>query len=167
MICAYWRRNVTALIDSSLSRAQEKRVRAHLKTCDSCREFYAEQTEITKALRALPTPSGPPPEVWTAISRRIASEQVKQSPAIDSWKWWEAARLAYAAAAVILLFGSLLVVQQREQLKVQQLAEIDAFTYSVQGNPFYGEPATPENPFFRPIDPLGQNPFTRSRGVSK
>ena len=169
MTCSYWQRQITALVDSSLRPSQRERVESHMEGCSSCREFYTEQVKLTHMLQAAPMPVGPRPEVWHSIRQRIAQGEVEPAASRTAgWlQWLTLPQAAYAAAALFLLLGSLLVVAQREQAEVQLLAEIESFHYSASGNPFFGEPGTQDNPFFSPAENRPGNPFADNGGPSQ
>jgi predicted anti-sigma-YlaC factor YlaD len=86
------RGSISAGLDDELSEFESVRLRAHLETCESCREFEASAQISTLALRAAPLEPVTSPVVVPSRSRRPVILRV---PA------------AAAAAVMMIAFGGL------------------------------------------------------------
>jgi hypothetical protein len=103
----------------------------------------------------------PPDSIWLGIEERLAVVPVtgeKTSPIWGLFGWLRVPQLGYAMAAVLfcLLVGLFMV--QKPVDDSRYLAELEAFTIEVKGNPFQEKMGT-ENPFFQLSHSGSDNPF--------
>jgi hypothetical protein len=94
------------LADSSASGAPE--AASHLGECAECRETLRGMRELLGVARALPRDTAPPPEIWRALQQRLPLARRRASPA--SFRGWAPRGWVAAAAAVILLAGTAVIV---------------------------------------------------------
>jgi anti-sigma factor RsiW len=164
MKCSDWRLDISAYLDGNLEPSGCQAVEEHLGVCPECSSFYAEQEELTLALRRGLPDLEPPSRIWQQIESQLESQ-----PTPGFWNLadlFRMPRLGYAGAALVLvlMMGLFLsdfpgTVGEEERY----LAELDAYNIEVRGNPFLAEVGT-ENPFMN----LGQfgteTPFERLGG---
>jgi predicted anti-sigma-YlaC factor YlaD len=74
----------------------------HLAECAECRDTLRRVHELLLVARALPRDVAPPPEVWVGLRDRVA----RRKPA----RAWSVGRWVAAAAAVVLLAGTAVIL---------------------------------------------------------
>ncbi len=101
--CEHHERNVSTLLDDTLSRDEQIELLDHLVRCEPCREFYSEARALDGLIATVRIPreaSPPPPEMWERIERS-ARRSDPQMPTVES-SWWSGWR---AAAAILVAVG--------------------------------------------------------------
>jgi len=166
MSCSEWCLDISAYLDGNLESARSRSVERHLKECAACASFYAEQHELNQVLRATLPDLEPPPQIWHRIEAQLVSRPaVAKVP--KPWNLlglFRIPRLGYAGAVLVLMVGLFIFdTPSTGGDDERYLAELEAFSIEVKGNPFLRD-VQAENPFFK----LGQyesgNPFERLGG---
>ena len=95
---------ISALADAATADAAVGGVEGrHLQQCAECRERLRTLREVLAAANALPHDIAPPPEVWDGIRARVLARPQSRSR-------FTAARWIAAAAAVVMLVGSAIIL---------------------------------------------------------
>ena len=151
MKCKNWKIQISAYLDGALDKADRQAVIQHIESCRECRVFHEENVTLSSLFSVHAEGKSPSPFIWNKIERRITSANGKTSrPSfLDHFRL---PRLAYGMASAMLLISLAALVQLRGPSVEdrQLLAEMDAYTIDVQGNPFLNRTSNEiDNPFFR------------------
>lgn len=103
---------------------------AHLERCDECRERLRKVRELLVVAQTLPRDIAPPPEVWTALRERVAR---KPRP-VSSPRRWMSPKWVAAAAAVVLLAGSVVMLPPNRGKSMKVIAPTSPAVMSVEKN---------------------------------
>jgi predicted anti-sigma-YlaC factor YlaD len=100
--------------------AQDRTLRAHLRTCVSCREAFDLQVQIRQVLasRGLdPAPLG--------FATRFRERRALQAPWVDmaNWRWWSWRLLPVAACLVAFALGQRLASETVPQLELRTVLQ--------------------------------------------
>jgi len=100
--------------------------RAHLATCDSCRDFVADLSSIVTAAHELPAEVEAPARVWIALRNQLEAEGIIRTPAVPvarvrSTPWWQSlgnifrgrALVATAAGIAVAFFAGMQATRHR------------------------------------------------------
>jgi len=93
---------LTAALDGTLSAADREVVDAHLKVCAQCRGDLELARGARTALRSLPDEIRPPIDVAAAVATEIAGGGASAGAPTGPPRWYRAAGLVAAAAAIAL-----------------------------------------------------------------
>jgi len=164
MNCSDWRLDISAFLDGNLELSRSDALEQHLVECVECSSFLAEQKELDLTFQTALPNLEPPTRIWQGIEARLVSQ-----PKPRFWDFSDLLRmprLGYAGAAlvVILMFG-LLIFDKPDSVgeEARYLAELEAFSIEVKGNPFLADVQT-ENPFMK-LGKFGSgNPFQQLGG---
>ena len=160
MDCSKWSADISAYLDGSLEPARTPALLEHLEVCPECASFYQEHLRITQLFSAALPDQDPPESIWLGIESRLAT-----GPALEErpfrWNfigWFRVPQLGYALAAAVVCVLVGLVLLQKPEDNSKYLAELEAYTIEVQGNPFQERMGT-ENPFLQLSHFESGNPF--------
>ncbi|HEY7499633.1 MAG TPA: zf-HC2 domain-containing protein [Vicinamibacterales bacterium] len=112
MSCTRSRKDIQELVDGTLGRIREAELRQHLDECPSCRALFDDLQRV-RDVAATIEPIAPPDHVWLQIAGRLRQEgRVQDAPAPiahrHQYVW-----LAIAAALVLAVGASLVVLIPR------------------------------------------------------
>ncbi len=93
---------LTAALDGTLSAADREAVDAHLEVCSQCRGDLEFARGARTALRSLPDEILPPIDVAAAVGAEIAGGGASADAPAGPPRWYRAAGLVAAAAAIVL-----------------------------------------------------------------
>jgi len=93
---------LTAALDGTLSAADREAVDAHLEVCSQCRGDLELARGARTALRSLPDEMRPPVDVAAAVGAEIAGGGASADAPTAPPRWYRAAGLVAAAAAIVL-----------------------------------------------------------------
>ncbi len=93
---------LTAALDGTLSAADREAVDAHLEVCSQCRGDLELARGARTALRSLPDEIRPPIDVAAAVGAEIAGGGASADATTGPPRWYRAAGLVAAAAAIVL-----------------------------------------------------------------
>lgn len=165
MKCRDLRPHLSALADGNLEAKWRSEVERHLGACDGCAAFYRQQVALNRLFQKEELLVEPPQHLWQGIQARL------RHPSQPTWRerWvghlpaLQPLQLRYAAAAlfVVLVLGVFLFFPsgERDVESAKLLAELEAYSLEVRGNPFLVERRPDQNPFFTFEQPLMENPF--------
>jgi hypothetical protein len=141
--------------------------RAHLATCDSCRDFVADLSSIVTAAHELPAEVEAPARVWISLRRQLEAEGIIKTPVVPvelvkSAPWWQSAGnifhnralLATAAGIAIAFFAGMQATRHRT------LPRVPAETASVAA-PDTVKPAAANTGVVNPNAPKSKSPATK------
>jgi hypothetical protein len=112
MSCLRSRKDIQELVDGTLGRIREAELRQHLDQCPSCRALADDLQRVRDVAGAL-APLEPPDHVWLQIAGRLRQEgRVHDEPSPISHRH-QYVWLAIAAALVIAVGASLVVLIPR------------------------------------------------------
>ncbi|HMI54010.1 MAG TPA: hypothetical protein VK525_21025 [Candidatus Saccharimonadales bacterium] len=80
--------------------------RAHLATCDSCRDFVADLSSIVTAAHELPAEVEAPARVWVSLRNQLEAEGIIRTPAVPaalvrSTPWWQSVAKIFRGRALV------------------------------------------------------------------
>jgi predicted anti-sigma-YlaC factor YlaD len=170
MKCRRWQVEISAWLDHQLSSREAESLQAHLAECPDCRSFYQDQLEAYSLLeQATKLRLQPGPQIWAGVRARIV-----ESASGSEHSWWprhwdvlRIPRMAYGVLTLMILVAGMfwMLRWQPDSLELRQLAELEAFSLEVAGNPFILEARFErENPFLPVAFGEDGNPFSQNRG---
>ncbi len=163
MNCRESRVHLSALLDGSLDDSFLAEVSQHLDACSACASFHSEQRQLQQWLERTVVDLTAPPlrEDWEEqfVGGRSGSLALPLSRLGEAFR---AVQLRYALAgalALLLISGVLLNLSPQADMGITYLAELDAYHFESESNPFFTD-AAEKNPFFRlghepQLDPFG------------
>ncbi|MDA2936981.1 zf-HC2 domain-containing protein [Acidobacteria bacterium AH-259-A15] len=169
MECKQLRIQISAFLDNNVEVGQVEEVQRHLASCSSCAQFYEEQLELARWLKAAENfQLEPPREIWRSIESRIDAKREGRTLEVGRLLELFGAvdfRFAVASLVVLILCSlTLLNISTMPQGNQRILAELESYRLEVNGNPFLPQ-MRPENPFFRFDRKADQNPFHGFRSL--
>jgi tetratricopeptide (TPR) repeat protein len=112
MACERYRQSIHELIDGTLGPIRKAELELHLDQCDDCRGFADDLRRIRETAASLDELE-PPDRVWLQIAGRLRQEgRVAVAPAVAPRARRSAAMLALAAALVLAVAGSIVVLMR-------------------------------------------------------
>ena len=93
---------LTAALDGTLSAADREAVDAHLEDCAQCRGDLELARGAREALRSLPDEIRPPIDMAAAVAAELAGGGASAGAPTGPPRWYRAAGLVAAAAAIVL-----------------------------------------------------------------
>ncbi len=160
-----WSIEISAYLDGNLKSAKLPSVEKHLRECAECASFCAEQRKLNQILVAALPDLEVPPQIWSRIEVQLEAGPSKVT-GLRFWDLLRIPRLSYAAASLVLLLAVFLfifVTPNRGDEEERMLAELEAFSLEVEGNPFLRD-VQADNPFFQFSQDNSGNPFERVGG---
>jgi len=161
MNCQKHRFQISDWIGGSLD--DESPVKAHLKSCSACSEFFEQQLQLDSLLSSPELEVELPAGIWAAVQARVdRSQEVRLGLAERLTNWitgWQPSVPAYGMAglaAMVLL--SLSLFQLPSGPDPTLMAQLDNYTF---------ERLEPENPFLVPskkVNPFLSTDFKSDRG---
>ena len=113
MICDDVNRRLDALIDGELAAGERDEVVEHLRTCSACREDERRLRRVVEVARELPREIAPERDLWPAIAARIEADKVVVGGFGATRAVWRRGRAWLAAAALVVLAATVLVLAWR------------------------------------------------------
>ncbi|MDA2923367.1 zf-HC2 domain-containing protein [Acidobacteria bacterium AH-259-L09] len=160
--CNEVRIQISALLDGNVEVEEVEQVQRHLASCSSCTEFYQEQLELARWLKAADFQLEPPAQIWRSIESRIGAKPEGRTFEVGRLlELFGAVDFRYAVVSLVVLILcslALLNVSTMPQGNQRILAELESYRLEVNGNPFLPQ-IRPENPFFRFDRKTDENPF--------
>jgi predicted anti-sigma-YlaC factor YlaD len=168
MKCKNWKTQISAYQDGALNEADSSEVRRHLASCQECGRYSEELQELSSLVCNRVEGKSPSPFLWSKIERKITAVEAEKSgvPFLDHFRL---PRLAYgiASAMILICLATLLQLRGPSAEEKQLLAELDAYTIAVHGNPFLDQTSLDnDNPFFR-FESGSVNPFKNNIRTEK
>jgi hypothetical protein len=111
MTCERYRQSIQELIDGTLGPIRKAELELHLDQCDDCRAFADDLRRIRDLAGSLDELE-PPDRVWLQIAGRLRQEGRVTTPAVAPRGRRSMAVLALAAALVLAVAGSILVLMR-------------------------------------------------------
>ena len=168
MKCENWKIQISAYQDGALNEADSAEVRRHLDSCQECRGYNEELIALSSLLCGRAEGKSPSPFLWNKIERRITAPEAEKS-GMSFLDHFRLPRLAYgiASAMVLICLATVLQLRGPSAEDRQLLAEMDAYTIAVHGNPFLDQASlNSDNPFMR-FESGSVNPFKNSIRTEK
>jgi Putative zinc-finger len=109
MTCDRYRQSIQELVDGTLGPIRKAELELHLEQCDDCRSFADDLQRIHDTAASLDALE-PPDRVWLQIAGRLRQEGRVTVPAVAPRTRRSMAILAIAAALVLAVAGSILVL---------------------------------------------------------
>lgn len=128
---------LTAALDGTLSAADREAVDAHLEACAQCRGDLELARGAREALRSLPDEIRPPIDVAAAVASQLAGGGASTGAPSGPPRWYRAAGLVAAAAAIVLgvmILPRLGGDEPREQTNMTAAAGADTATAPEAGS---------------------------------
>jgi Putative zinc-finger len=110
--CERYLTAINELVDGTLGPIRRAELELHLESCDACRALAADLREIARTARAL-EPLTPPQHVWTEIAGTLQQEGRVTAGSFGASRRRNVAMLALAAALVIAVGASLVMLMPR------------------------------------------------------
>ena len=114
--------SLSAWADGELSAVAAQRVERHLAECDACRRQLERIRALVASAAALQREVQPPPDAWAGIRHRVTNDASRVTR-----RWWHNGWLA-AAAAVVLVAGTMLLTRGADKAKAAKLGRPGAST---------------------------------------
>jgi hypothetical protein len=111
MTCEPYRQSIQELIDGTLGPIRKAELELHLDQCDDCRAFADDLRRIHDTAASLDQ-FEPPDRVWLQIAGRLRQEGRVTTPAVTPRARRSMAVLALAAALVLAVAGSIVVLMR-------------------------------------------------------
>jgi anti-sigma factor RsiW len=92
-------KKLSAYLDGELDEIQRQEIKAHLKTCEHCRELAAELTEVTQSLDMVESLE-PDPFFAAEVKKKVLSEKP-----VEGWRRVMVPIIASAAATASIVLG--------------------------------------------------------------
>lgn len=168
MKCKNWKIQISAYQDGALNKAERAEVLHHLDSCQECRGYNEELLALSLLLGRRAEGKAPSPFLWNKIERRITAAEAGQ-PGMSFLDHFRLPRLAYgiASAMALICLATMLQLRGPSAEERQMLAEMDAYTIAVHGNPFLDRTSLDnDNPFIR-FEPGSVNPFKNNSRTEK
>jgi anti-sigma factor RsiW len=122
MQCTQYREWIQERADGTLGSIRKAELQRHLDECADCRAFAADVEAIRDAARSLDR-LAPPDRVWLQIAGRLRQEGRVAPPEVRPRTYTRhAARLAIAAALVLAVAGSIVMLMPSRSSNVPQTA---------------------------------------------
>ena len=110
--CERYYNAINELVDGTLGPLRRSELELHLEGCDGCRALAADLQAIARSAAALP-PLDPPAGVWAAIAGRLQAEGRVQPPPARATRRGSYTVLALAAALLLAIGSSLVLLVPR------------------------------------------------------
>jgi len=138
------------LADDELN-ALSPEAREHLSACSACRDLLADFSTIANVARSIPAEVNPPERIWVSLRAQLEAEGIihePQSVAEVRASWWEGfaqlfrpRALAMAAAAVLVVAGSIYLINRPAQNSNPSTAKVTTPAVKPTAKPSRTEPA--------------------------
>jgi hypothetical protein len=109
MDCTRSRQSIQELVDGTLGPIRQAELEQHLAECDACEQLAADLQFVRDTAASLDTPI-PPARVWMQIAGRLRQEGRVAEPAAPATPRRHMAILAIAAALILAVGASLVVL---------------------------------------------------------
>lgn len=109
MDCTRYRQSIQELVDGTLGPIRQAEIEQHLASCERCRALAADLQYVRDTAASL-GPVAPPARAWMQLAGRLRQEGRVVEPAAPAVTRRHAALLAIAAALILAVGGSLVVL---------------------------------------------------------
>jgi hypothetical protein len=124
-------KELEAVLESEGLSPLPSEAREHLASCTSCQDLLADLSAIVVAAKGVPAEITPPDRVWVSIRAQLDAEGIIRDSmpvvAAPAGAWWSGLAelfrprvLASVGAGLLLVFGSIYVVEHRSPNNVAQ-----------------------------------------------
>jgi anti-sigma factor RsiW len=125
MDCTGYRQSIHELVDETIGPIRRAELERHLETCPECRTLVSD-LQLIRDMAASLDPLDPPAPVWLQVAAQLHKAGAVAPAPVRSWSARHAALLAIAAALVLAIGASVVVLLPRYRTESPTTAQTAA-----------------------------------------